>query len=105
MTQTNELLNEAQRAAQEAETWADLSNFLFNPIDGLVARAYPTREAREHSSRPMNTRRSAHWSRRPSSDHGLVDGATPRKSGGSWSGCPSRCTRHSSERRPRKGSA
>jgi hypothetical protein len=46
MTQSDTLLSEAERAARDVETWADLSNFLFNPVDGLVARAYPAREAR-----------------------------------------------------------
>jgi len=40
-------LDEAEPAARDAETWADLSNLLFDPVDGLVAKAYPTREARE----------------------------------------------------------
>ncbi len=45
MSATKELLKEAERAANDAESWADLSNFLFNPVDGLVAKAYPTRSA------------------------------------------------------------
>ena len=78
---TPELLIEAQRAAQEADTWADLSNFLFNPIDGLVARAYPTREAREAFVKTDEYKKVRTLVAEAIERHGLVDGATPRKSG------------------------
>ena len=81
MTQTNELVNEAERAAREAETWADLSNFLFNPMDGLVARAYPTREAREAFVKTNDYKRIRTLVSEAIERHGLVEGATPRKSG------------------------
>ncbi len=81
MTQTNELLTEAERAACEAETWADLSNFLFNPIDGLVARAYPTREAREAFVKTNDYKKIRKLVSGAIERHGLVEGATPRKSG------------------------
>jgi hypothetical protein len=81
VTQTNELLNEAERAARDAETWADLSNFLFNPIDGLVARAYPTREARETFVKTDEYKKVRKLVCDAIERHGLVEGATPRKSG------------------------
>jgi hypothetical protein len=81
VTQTNELLNEAERAARDAQTWADLSNFLFNPIDGLVARAYPTREARETFVKTDEYKKVRKLVCDAIERHGLVEGATPRKSG------------------------
>jgi HicB family len=78
---THELLIEAQGAAQEAETWADLSNVLFNPIDGLIARAYPTREEREAFVKTDEYKKVRTLVAEAIARHGLVDGATPRKSG------------------------
>lgn len=46
-TKAQQLLDSASDAASVAENWADLSNALFDPVEGLVAKAYPTREERE----------------------------------------------------------
>jgi len=81
MTPTDELLNEAEQAARDAETWADLSNFLFNPVDGLVAKAYPTREAREAFVKTNDYKKIRQLVSDTMLRHGLVEGATPRKSG------------------------
>jgi hypothetical protein len=74
-----ELLGEAERAARDSETWADLSNFLFNPVDGLVARAYPTREAREAFIQTAEYRKIRQLVSDARERHGLVEGATPKK--------------------------
>jgi hypothetical protein len=81
MSVVNELLSEAERAARDAETWADLSNILFNPVDGLVARAYPTREAREAFVKTAEYRKIRQLVSEAMRRHGLVEGATPKKSG------------------------
>lgn len=81
MNAVKELLKEAQQAAREAETWADLSNFLFNPVDGLVAKAYPTRAAREAFVKTKEYRKIRQLVSDAMERHGLVEGATPRKSG------------------------
>jgi len=78
MMPTNELLNEAEQAARDAETWADLSNFLFNPVDGLVAKAYPTREAREAFAKTDDFKKIRQLVSDSMLRHGLVEGATPR---------------------------
>jgi hypothetical protein len=75
MNQTDELLNEA---ARDAETWADLSNFLLNPIDGLVARAFPTREAREAFVKTDDYKKVRDLISVAIERHGLVEGATPK---------------------------
>ena len=46
MSKPSELLREAEQIAQTVSNWADLSNALYDPIDGLLAKAYPTREDR-----------------------------------------------------------
>lgn len=79
MSAANELWNEAERAARVAETWADLSNVLFNPVDGLVARAYPTREAREAFVKTDDYRKIRQLVADAVQRHGLVAGATPKK--------------------------
>src|SRR3954453_10796734 len=81
MSGLNELVNDAERAARDAETWADLSNFLFNPVDGLVAKAYPTRAAREAFVKTEEYRKIRRLISDAMQRHGLVAGATPRKSG------------------------
>ncbi len=81
MTSTHELLDEAERAAHDAESWADLSNFLFNPVDGLVARASTTRKAREASVKTEEYKRIRQLIADATERHGLVDGASPKKSG------------------------
>src|SRR2546425_12169640 len=79
MNPAKKLLEEAERAAREAETWADLSNFLFNPVDGVVARAYPTREAREAFIQTDEYRKIRQLISDARERHGLVEGATPKK--------------------------
>jgi hypothetical protein len=81
MTTSSRLIERAERAAAEAETWADLSNFLFDPREGLVARAYPTREAREAFVKTEEYRRLRRIVADALDRHGLVEGGTPRKSG------------------------
>ena len=81
MSTSSRLIERAERAAAEAETWADLSNFLFDPRGGLVARAYPTREAREAFVKTEEYRRLRRLVADSMDRHGLVEGGTPKKSG------------------------
>jgi HicB-like protein involved in pilus formation len=81
MSPESQFMNIAEQAARESETWADLSNLLFNPIDGLVARAYPTREARESFVRSEEYRKIRKLIANAMERHGLVEGGTPKKSG------------------------
>jgi hypothetical protein len=41
------LLESAKQAASSANTWADLSNFLFSPENGLLVKAFPNRAERK----------------------------------------------------------
>ena len=40
MSKVNDILAEARRLAGRSGTWADLSNALFDPLDGLVAKRF-----------------------------------------------------------------
>ena len=81
MKAPDELVKAAEQAAQEAESWADLSNVLFNPVDGLVSRAYPTREAREAFVKTEEYHRIWQLVSDAMQRFGLVEGGTPKKSG------------------------
>jgi hypothetical protein len=81
MTKETELLRRAEQEAQSAGTWADLSNALFDPIRGLIAKAFPTREAREAFLRTEEFRQIRALIARAREQTGLVAGASPQKSG------------------------
>ena len=82
MTKSAELLEQAEELARSAETWADLSNALFDPVDGLIARAYPTRQQREAFSKTDEYRKVRELLADAVARHGLVAGARPKKTGG-----------------------
>jgi predicted HicB family RNase H-like nuclease len=80
-TRAQKILDSARAVAQTAETWADLSNALFDPVDGLVARAYPTRAAREKFMQTEEYQAIRRLLDAAEERTGLVEGATPTKSG------------------------
>ena len=41
MKSVNDILAEGRRLAEKSKTWADLSNALFDPVDGLVVKRLP----------------------------------------------------------------
>jgi hypothetical protein len=79
MAKAAELLKLAERTAQTAKTWADLSNALFDPLRGLLAKAYPTRAEREAFVKTEEYRQIRQLLADAIEREGLVDGATPRK--------------------------
>jgi predicted HicB family RNase H-like nuclease len=81
MTKESDLLHQAEEAAHTSETWADLSNWLFDPADGLVARAFPGKAERAAFVRTEEYRRIRKLIHDAQERSGLVRGATPKKSG------------------------
>jgi HicB-like protein involved in pilus formation len=81
MKSANRVLKKAEELARTAHTWADLSNALFNPINGLLTTAYSTRAEREAFLRTEQYRRIRELVNQAIETHGLVEGATPKKSG------------------------
>lgn len=81
MTKAEKILASAKGVAASAETWADLSNALFDPVDGLVAKAYPTREERERFVKSDEYRAIRGLIDSATQRTGLVEGARPKKSG------------------------
>jgi hypothetical protein len=75
------LLKQAQHIAGSVQTWADLSNALFDPVSGLITRAYPTRSERERFLRTDEYRKIRKLLSDAIERSGLVEGAVPSKSG------------------------
>jgi hypothetical protein len=74
-----DLLARAEELARSAANWADLSNDLFDPTDGLLAQALPTREARAAFIRTDEYRRIRQLVAQAIECSGLVAGATPSR--------------------------
>lgn len=80
-TKEQNILASAQAAADAAGTWADLSNALFDPVEGLVAKAYPTRAGREKFAKTVEYKAIRALVDASQERTGLVEGASPSKSG------------------------
>lgn len=80
MTKEQSLVEAARAVARSAETWADLSNALFAPDIGLVAKAFPTRPEREQFVKSPEFAEIRELIRAARLRTGLVSGATPRTS-------------------------
>ena len=79
--EASKILESAQGVAASADTWADLSNALFDPVDGLLVKAYPNREQREAFLKTDEYRAIREILRAAIGRTGLINGATPKKSG------------------------
>jgi hypothetical protein len=81
MTKAAKLLQHAVELARTAESWADLSNALFDPIEGIVSQAFDTRADREAFAKTPEYRKIRELLSQARDRFGLVAGATPKKSG------------------------
>jgi predicted HicB family RNase H-like nuclease len=75
------VLTAAAEFAATAPKWADLSNFLFNPEDGLVTRAFPTRSERQAFMKTETYKALRGLLESAMVQSGLIEGAQPQKSG------------------------
>jgi predicted HicB family RNase H-like nuclease len=80
-SKAQKLLDSARTVALSADTWADLSNALFDPVEGLVAKAYPTRNEREKFIATAEYKAIRELIDAAEERTGVVEGATPAKSG------------------------
>ncbi len=80
-TKPGELLKVAQREAANVTTWADLSNFLFDPDDGLISKAYPVGPERSKFMKSPEYKAIRQLIDDVEDRTGLVEGAVPKKSG------------------------
>ena len=81
MSKSLDMLESAKSLAANANTWADLSNALFDPLDGLLAKAYPTREQRAAFVQSDEYKQIRKLIADAVARTGRVEGATPKKSG------------------------
>ena len=75
------LVAQAEKLAQSAESWADLSNALFDPMHGLLTQTYPDRAERTAFMKTAQYKKIRKLLSDSMDQHGLVEGATPSKSG------------------------
>jgi predicted HicB family RNase H-like nuclease len=70
-----------EQVAQSAASWADVSNFLFDPEHGLLVRAYPERKQREKFLKSEEYQKIRATLLAAMQRTGVAAGATPEKSG------------------------
>jgi predicted HicB family RNase H-like nuclease len=75
------MVESAKSLAATAGSWADLSNALFDPFDGLLAKAYPTRDQRAAFVQSDEYRQIRKLIADAVARTGRIEGATPKKSG------------------------
>ena len=81
MKNASRVLGEAREKANLVGSWADFSNALFNPVDGIITKAFPTKAEREEFFQTEQYKSIRHLLREAIDKFGLVEGATPKKSG------------------------
>ncbi len=81
MSKSDDILAEARKLAQNCRTWADLSNAIFDPLDGLIVRFFP--DASERSAfRKTDVYDALHaLVEQKVQETGMIEGSTPKKSG------------------------
>jgi len=81
MKESDEILAEGRRLAKTSKSWADLSNALFDPVDGLVAKRFSDPNERA-AFRKSDTYAQLHkLVEQKMRETGVVPGAEPKKSG------------------------
>jgi len=81
MDKYKEILDKAREIARSCHTWADLSNSLFDPLEGLVARKFPHSKERAKFRKTRAYEELHTLVEKKMEATGLVRGATPQKSG------------------------
>lgn len=81
MDKSSYILGRAEELAKVSKTWADLSNALFDPLEGEVVRAFPEPRERAAFRKTAAYRRLRAILRAKMQESGLVAGASPKKSG------------------------
>jgi len=79
MTQPGGLLQKAEELARLSSSWADLSNRLFDPVEGLLARAFSTRDERRQFIETAEFRAVQQLLNDAIARFGLAEGATPQR--------------------------
>lgn len=81
MSKAKEIVARAKRLTARSATWADLSNALFDPLDGLVGKHFPDAAERAAFRKSKEYDALHGLVERKMEETGVVEGAVPRKSG------------------------
>lgn len=81
MDESKDILEKARELAESCQTWADLSNSLFDPLEGLVARTFPNGDERAKFRKTGVYEQLHKLIERKMESTGVVSGGTPKKSG------------------------
>ena len=73
------LLQLAREEAAKVETWADLSNFLFDADDGIISKAYPVGPERTEFMKSPEYEAIRQLISEVRDRTGLIEGATPKR--------------------------
>ncbi len=75
------ILEKTKELARETKNWADLSNSIFDPIDGEIVKMFPTPEERQNFRKTEEYAEIRGIVREKMHETGVAEGATPTKSG------------------------
>jgi hypothetical protein len=75
----DEIVEAARREAATAVSWADFSNFLFDPEEGLLPGLFPTQAERRQFMKSAEYAELRQMSEEVKERVGLIEGATPVK--------------------------
>jgi hypothetical protein len=104
MKNPNRIVRQADELARAAQSWADLSNALFNPVNGLISTAFPTRAEREEFAKTEQYKKTRRMLSNAIDTHGLVEGECQRRAASLSCAYPSRSISLLNERRSARAS-
>ena len=81
MNSPADLLKKAEELARSVESWADLSNALYDPVEGILTQAFATRAEREIFAQTTEYQCIQKLLDDARDRFGLIAGATPKKKG------------------------
>jgi hypothetical protein len=80
-TKAEQMLELARLEDAKVTTWADLSNFLFDPDDGIISKAYPVGPERKAFMKSPEYEAISQLIDEVQDRTGFIEGMTPKKSG------------------------
>lgn len=81
MDNAKAILDEAIKLAESTKTWADFSNAIFDPLEGLIARTFQDATKRAEFRKTEVYNKLHELVENKMQVTGLISGATPKKSG------------------------
>ena len=79
MTKASVLVEQARQIAGQVTTWADLCNALYDPIEGILVRAYPDRAERQEFVKSDEFKQIRQLITEAMRRFGVIEGASPTR--------------------------